>query len=212
MPLQNVISPKLSLLREFHFSTTVQAMYEKLMGVVSPPAHWVVQIAVEADPQQFQTLLRLNIHVKDHYRRFHGGGDQWNEHVPSYLAASEEPTQDMDLATLSAEEKADHIHQVLRLLFSRVKASLYEYDPRIGHSPSRDGPLPACPLLDPGEPLSRMGVFQPALLQRYPSILAEDRIIGTHCPLCEGEIDGGTEFMWGGTNMLWVHVDCWRDA
>jgi len=210
VPLQKVNLSNLSLLREFHFSTTVQAMYQNLMGRTPLPLHWEVQIAVEADPLQNQTNLRLNIHVKDHHRRFQVGGEIWEEYVARYFAGVDEPISNAELRELGLAERGRYISEILHALFFRIKTSLYEYDPRVGHNPARDGPLPTCPLLDPGEPLARMGVFMPILLQHSPSILVDDRTIGTHCPLCEGEIDGSQEYIWGGCNMLWVHADCWR--
>ena len=215
MPLQSSISPNTSLLREFHFSTAVQATYQKLMGDVGPPLNWEVQFKIKINPAKMERIFRLTIQVKPHRRLFYpiGGGETVVEDVAAYFASSEEPLNDTMLRSMgTAREQGLFFQHLIKSLFHKVKQSLYEFDPRIGHSPSRSGPLPACPLLDPGEPLSRMGVFMPIILQYNPSILADDRIIGTHCPLCKGEIDGSKEFMWGGTNLLWVHADCWRDA
>ena len=211
------MSPDSSLLREFHFSTTIQQTYKTMMGQVTPPVGWEARFSVNVDPlqRQRQRVLRLTIQIQNHQRRIHCiGGEDAMEEIRGFIASAEEPLDDYLIKEAIGASLRDRgfVTNAIKSLFFKIKQSLYEYDPRIGHCPSRDGPLLPCPLLDPDEPLSRMGVFVPILFQYVPSILEDDRVIGTHCPLCEDEIDDSQEFMWGGCNMLWVHLSCWRDA
>lgn len=201
MSAQTALSLPKRFLREFQFSTLGQAVIAELMGEVRLP-HWLnFTITHQPSAKEKSFVFTITVTAQAHKRVMQTGVGVRNIGL--------DQQQILECGFSVPQSVIDQFREQLPELFEKwMKAALlenahrlYELDPRAGWLAKKDDLLPRCPLFDPPEKFSRLGV---------PTVSASDPGLEPSCPFCDRSHSWIDPPVWAGANLMWVHRQCWE--
>lgn len=198
---------------ELDFSLRLKNLVKSLLGEVRQP-DWM-KTAISWKSEEFSLDTRLELAVRFEPYRFEiplgGFGDSRRlQYEP--LTTPKEWRSSMSLSPQLVRDTSILMRNVMAWLEGEFRNSAYlwyAFDPRWGTPGGRE--LPHCPLFDPPVRFSRNGEPLEVETQEW---VGGTRGVALDTPTCAfcGETLGATPYFWAGSNLWWVHTECWRQV